>query len=137
MSHSAGLAAFILRISMGVLFIAHGFYLKLIVLGLDNTVSYFESLDLPAFFAYATIAGETLAGLGLILGALTRLAALSMIPVLAGSIIFSHGDNGWLFSNDGGGWEFPAFWIVGCIVQILLGSGPYAMRIPLLSSLEK
>ena len=137
MSGSTGLAALILRLSMGVLFIAHGFYLKLFIFGIDGTIGYFESLGLPGDFAYATIAGETLAGLGLIFGVLTRLAALSMIPVLAGSIMFAHGDNGWLFSNEGGGWEFPAFWIVGCVLQVLLGSGPYTLRVPFLNNLEK
>jgi putative oxidoreductase len=38
-----------------------------------------------------------------------------------------HGAKGWPFVNEGGGWEFPAFWAVALIVQALLGSGAYAL----------
>ena len=35
---------------------------------------------------------------------------------------------GWLFSGQGGGWEFPAFWTIAVIVQALLGDGAFALR---------
>jgi putative oxidoreductase len=34
-----------------------------------------------------------------------------------------HGKNGWLFSNKGGGWEFPAFWAAALFALFLLGDG--------------
>jgi hypothetical protein len=37
-----------------------------------------------------------------------------------------HGAAGFFFSNEGGGWEFPAFWAVTLVVQALLGDGAYA-----------
>jgi putative oxidoreductase len=46
---------------------------------------------------------------------------------LVGAIVFDHGVNGWLFSNAGGGWEFPAFWAVALIVQAFLGDGAFAL----------
>ena len=45
-----------------------------------------------------------------------------------GTIVLVHGANGWLFTNKGGGWEYPAFWTVGLIVLYLLGDGPLALR---------
>ena len=51
-----------------------------------------------------------------------------MIPILIGSIVFGHWDAGWLFSNEGGGWEFPAFWTAALVVQVLLGDGALALR---------
>lgn len=33
-----------------------------------------------------------------------------MVPILLGSIFFAHLDAVWMFSIEGGGWEFPAFW---------------------------
>lgn len=35
-----------------------------------------------------------------------------MIPILLGSIYAPHGAAGFFFSNEGGGWEFPAFWVI-------------------------
>ena len=39
-----------------------------------------------------------------------------------------HLGGGWLFSANGGGWEFPVFWTVMLLVQALLGDGAYALR---------
>lgn len=119
--------AALLRISLGVLALAHGL-LKILVFTPAGTVGFFQSLGLPAFLAYATIAIEVAGGLALILGAYTRYVAVAMIPVLIGSIVFGHWDAGWLFSNEGGGWEFPAFWTAALVVQVLLGDGALALR---------
>ena len=120
-------AATLLRVSLGVLALAHGL-LKILVFTPAGTVGFFQSLGLPAFLAYATIAIEVAGGLALILGAYTRYVAVAMIPVLIGSIVFGHWDAGWLFSNEGGGWEFPAFWTAALVVQVLLGDGALALR---------
>ena len=54
---------------------------------------------------------------------------IPLIDVVLCLIIFFvvHGRNGWMFSNKGGGWEYPAFWTVALIVQSLLGDGPFAL----------
>ncbi|MET4806148.1 DoxX family protein [Limibacillus sp. MBR-115] len=120
-------AALLLRVSLGVLFLAHGL-LKVFVFTPSGTAGFFESLGLPGFLAYLTIIAEVGGGAALILGVFTRLVSLALVPVLIGSIIFAHADTGWLFSNEGGGWEFPAFWAVAMVVQALLGDGPYALN---------
>jgi putative oxidoreductase len=33
-----------------------------------------------------------------------------------------------VFSGNGGGWEFPVFWIAMLVVQALLGDGAFAWR---------
>lgn len=33
-----------------------------------------------------------------------------------------------MISNEGGGWEFPAFWTVTLIVQALLGDGAFSLN---------
>ena len=38
--------------------------------------------------------------------------------------------NGWVFSAEGGGWEYPLFLTVTAVVQSLLGDGAYALRLP-------
>lgn len=123
-------AATLLRISSGVLFLAHGL-LKVNVFTIAGTVGYFESLGLPGLFAYLTIAAEIGGGLALILGVAVRLVSLALIPVLLGAT-WVHSANGWLFSGEGGGWEFPLFWTVIQGVIALLGAGAYAVKIPAL-----
>lgn len=121
-------AAFILRISLGVMTLAHGL-LKVFVFTIPGTVGFFESLGYPGVLAYAVIAGEVLGGVALIAGLWTRYVALALVPILIGATI-THAGNGWLFSNPDGGWEFPAFWTITLIVQALLGGGAFAMRSP-------
>lgn len=117
----------LLRIAMGVLFLAHGPYLKLMVFGLAGTVGFFESLGLPAFTAYLTIAGETAIGIALVLGFQARWAALAGVPIMLGAL-WVHSGAGWVFSSEGGGWEYPAFWTVALVAQFLMGDGAYALK---------
>ncbi len=123
--------AFLLRISFGVLLLAHGL-LKVFVFTLPGTAAYFESIGLPGFTAYLVAIGEILGGLALIAGFLTRIAAALSIPIMIGAT-WAHIGNGWVFSNKGGGWEFPALLIVLAIVVTLQGPGSYALkRVPFL-----
>jgi len=119
-------AAFLLRVSLGVMTLAHGL-LKVFVFTIPGTVGFFESLGYPGLLAYAVITAEVAGGLALIAGLWTRYVALALVPVLIGATI-THAGNGWLFSNPNGGWEFPAFWTVALIVQALLGDGAFAAR---------
>ncbi len=126
----ADYAAFILRVSTGILFLAHGL-MKVFTFTIPGTVGYFESLGLPGFLAYLTIIAELGGGVLLILGIGTRLVSLALIPVLLGAT-WAHSGNGWSFSGAGGGWEYPLFWTVAQASLVLLGAGAYAVRIPAL-----
>lgn len=111
----------LLRLSLGTLALAHGL-LKVLVFTVPGTVGYFESLGLPGFLAYPTILAEVGGGLLLILGIYTRWISLALVPVLLGAT-WVHAGNGWMFSNEGGGWEFPVFWTLALLVQAGLGGG--------------
>lgn len=124
---NADLAATLLRVSLGGLFLAHA-GLKLFVFTPAGTAGYFASLGLPGPLAYLVIAAELFGGLALILGVYTRWVSLALVPILLGSIYAPHGAAGFFFSNEGGGWEFPAFWAVTLVVQALLGGGAYALK---------
>ncbi|EKE84444.1 DoxX family protein [Idiomarina xiamenensis] len=119
-------ATTLLRVSLGVMTLAHGL-MKVFIFTLPGTVSYFESLGLPGFFAYLTIAAEIGGGLALIAGFYTRLISLLLVPVLLGAA-WVHMGNGWVFSNAGGGWEFPIFWTITLLVQAGLGGGKWAVK---------
>jgi putative oxidoreductase len=120
-------AALLLRVSLGAMFLAHGLLLKVLTFTIPGTVGYFQSIGYPGFFAYLVIAGEIGGGIALILGAYTRTVSLLLLPILIGATL-QHAGNGWVFSGNGGGWEFPAFWTVTLLVQALLGGGAYAWR---------
>ena len=124
---NADLAATILRVSLGILFLAHA-WLKLVIFTPAGTVGFFESLGFPGFLAYLVIAAELLGGVALIAGIWTRWVSLALVPILLGSIYAPHGAAGFFFSNEGGGWEFPAFWAIALIVQALLGNGAWAVQ---------
>ncbi len=128
---TAPYAAFLLRVSLGILFLAHG-AMKLFVFTPAGTVEFFASLGLPPALAYLTMLAELGGGALLLAGVVTRWAALALVPLMLGTINFDHGASGWVFSNPGGGWEFPAFWTVTLIVQALLGDGAFALRVPFL-----
>jgi putative oxidoreductase len=96
-----------------------------------STVGFFESLGLLGLLAHVTIAAEIVGGIALILGIGTRLVSLALIPVLLGAT-WVHAGNGWLFSAEGGGWEFPIFWAVVQGAIAALGSGTFALKVPAL-----
>lgn len=122
----ADLAALVLRVSLGVLFLAHGLILKVFTFTIPGTVGYFESIGYPGFLAYLVILGEVGGGLALILGLWTRPISLLLVPILLGATL-QHAGNGWVFSSPNGGWEFPAFWTVLLFVQAILGDGLLAV----------
>lgn len=127
-TNTAPYGAFLLRITLGVALIAHGL-MKVFVFTVPGTVGYFESIGYPGFFAYLIIAGEVGLGTLLGLGVQTRLAALAVVPILLGATL-QHLGNGWVFSAEGGGWEYPAFWTLALFAQALLGPGAFAVRLP-------
>ncbi len=123
---TAPYAALLLRVSLGVMFIAHGL-LKVMVFTLPGTAAFFEQVGFPGWSAYVVTFAELIAGALLILGIQTRWVALATIPILLGAASV-HWGNGWVFSAPNGGWEYPVFWAVVLVVQALLGDGAHALK---------
>jgi putative oxidoreductase len=128
-TRTAPYAALVLRVSLGVMFVAHSLILKHFTYTLPGTAQFFESIGLPAPLAYFTFWAELIGGLALIAGIGSRWVALALIPILAGAT-WVHLGNGWVFSSPNGGWEYPVFLIVVSAVVALLGDGPYALGSP-------
>jgi putative oxidoreductase len=120
------LAAFLLRIALGAMFLAHSLILKLFVFTLPGTAQFFGSIGLPEWSAYVVFMLEALGGFLLILGVQVRLVALALLPVLAGAT-WAHSGNGWMFGYPNGGWEYPLYLTLLAGVQALLGEGAYAL----------
>ncbi len=125
LSGTAEYGAFALRVSLGVIMIAHAL-LKAIVFTMPGTVAFFNSVGFPGALAYPVVAAELFGGIALVLGFQTRIAALGLVPVLLGAATV-HFANGWVFNAPNGGWEYPVFLAVGVVVQSLLGSGAFSI----------
>jgi putative oxidoreductase len=118
------LAATLLRVALGVLYLAHVAQ-KIFIFTLPGTAQFFASLGLPGWLAYLTTAVELAGGVALLAGVRVRTAALVLLPFMLGATL-THLPNGWSFAAPHGGWEYPAFWAVTLVVQALLGAGAYA-----------
>jgi putative oxidoreductase len=121
-------AALLLRVSMGVMFLAHGALLKLGTFGLSGTMGFFGSLGYPPVLGAVVTFAEIGAGIALIAGVGVRTVSLLSVPILIGATI-QHLPAGWMFAGQGGGWEFPAFWTVALLVQAGLGAGAHALDV--------
>ncbi len=117
----------VLRVALGIIYLAHSAYLKVMVFTVPGTVGFFQSLGLPGFAAYATMAVEIIGGIALILGWRVREAAAALTVVSLGAT-WVHAGNGWLFTNEGGGWEYPLFLAVTSFVLVLTGPGAASLR---------
>ncbi len=124
-TRTAPYAALVLRLSLGVMFVAHAL-LKLFVFTLPGTAQFFQSLGLPGPLGYVVFAAELVGGALLIAGYKTRWVAAALVPILLGST-WAHVGNGWVFSAPNGGWEYPLFLTAAAMVQALLGDGAYAL----------
>jgi len=119
--------AMLLRVALGVMFLAHSVVLKLMTYGLPGTAKFFEGAGLPGWLAYLTFICEAAGGVLLVVGVQTRWVALALSPFLLGALFAVHLPNGWVFTGTGGGWEYPAYLFVLCIAQALLGDGVLAL----------
>ncbi len=124
--NTVDLGALVLRVTLGVMYIAHSLVLKYLVFTLPGTAQFFGSLGLPPVLAYIVFWTELIGGILLVLGVWPRFVAIALVPILVGAL-WTHAGNGWVFSAANGGWEYPLFLIVVSAVQGLIGDGAYAL----------
>ena len=124
-NRTAPYAATLLRVSLGIMFIAHAL-LKYVVFTMPGTVKFFESVGLPGPLAYVTVGAELVGGLLILGGVYARYVALALVPILLGAA-WVHAGNGWLFNAPNGGWEYPVFLAVVAVAVGLLGDGKFAI----------
>ena len=117
------LSLFTLRLSLGLIFLIHG-YQKLT--GLEGTISFFSTIGVPIAGITAPLIGavEFLGGLFLILGLLTRISSIIVIIDMIGAIIYVHGTKGFT----GGGFEYPLLMITSAFAILSLGKGKISIQ---------
>ena len=119
-------ALLLLRLSLGVMFLAHA-WLKFGVFTMPGFAGFLGQVGLPAALAWPIVLAEAIGGLALILGVYARAVSVALLPVLLGALMV-HAGNGWVFNAPNGGWEYPAFLAVAALVQALAGDGALALR---------
>ena len=125
-TRTAPYAAFVLRLALGIMFLAHGLT-KVLVFTPAGTAGFFESIGFPGFLAYPVMAFEVIGGLLLVLGVYSRwIAALAVVQLFVAATV--HFGNGWSFTNANGGWEYPIYLCVTALVVALLGDGAFATK---------
>lgn len=118
--------ALILRVGLGTMWIAHAL-LKWFVFTIPGFATWLGTQGLPAAFAWPVFILELVGGLAIVLGIYGRHVALLLVPILLGATRI-HFPNGWVFSNQGGGWEFPVFLVIGSLAYALIGDGAFALK---------
>lgn len=117
---ATAMAIMILRIVVGVVFIAHG-YQKVFIFGHAGVAQGFAGMGVPApgLTSALVAAIELIGGLALLLGIGTRIAAVLLACEMLGAIILVHGRNGFFLPT---GAEF-AFTLLGSLVALAV-AGP-------------
>ena len=122
----AGYGIAILRILVGIIFMAHGSQ-KLFGMfggyGLEGTGQYMASLGLNPGYLMALLSGsaEFFGGLALFLGLLVRPAAVVLIVMLVVAILSVHIHNGLFMANNG--YEFGLALLGAAIAVLFEGAG--------------
>lgn len=119
-------APLVLRILLGLLFLAH-FYWKVVIFpgGLHGWWANLERNGYPAFVPAYVVSAEIFGCLLLIPGVFTRYVALYAMPMMAGAAHFWLVRNGFYFT--GAGAELPLVWLALLGLQVMLGDGPFAI----------
>jgi putative oxidoreductase len=114
---------FALRITLTAIWIAH-FWFKVGYRGMPATVTFFESLGYPSWFAWADVAAESVAIVMLLCGVYVRTLCILLLVILVPATLV------WVpkgFYFVGGGYEFMLTWCILQVVQSLLGPGAFSL----------
>ena len=127
-------AIFIARLALGIVILHHGLQ-KLLGLfggpGFSGTLNFFVQQGVPSIIAFLIIICESFGSIGLILGFLSRLAALGITLIMLGAILLVHLPNGffmnWFGAQQGEGFEFHILAIGLGIVILIKGAGKWSI----------
>jgi putative oxidoreductase len=134
----------LLRLVMGVIFFAHGAQKTFGWFGgygFSGTMGFFtQMMHIPAPFAFLAICAEFLGGLGLILGALGRIAAFGIACNMVVAVLMVHHHFGlfmnWSGQQKGEGFEYHLLAIAIAVVLMARGSGAFSVDRALTSAAE-
>jgi putative oxidoreductase len=124
-----------LRLVLGVIFFAHGAQKALGWFGgygFSGTMGFFTNMmHIPAPFAFLAICAEFLGGIGLILGALGRVAAFGIACNMLVAVLMVHSQFGlfmnWTGQQKGEGFEYHLLVLAIAVTLMVRGSGAFSV----------
>ena len=116
-------ALLILRAALGMMIFVHGYNKAFRGGKLAGTGRWFQSMGMRPGKVHATLAAGTEMGAGvlLVLGLLTQLAAAGLIALMLVAFWTVHRDKGFMITGEG--WEYVALIAVMSLVTAILGPG--------------
>jgi putative oxidoreductase len=128
-------ATSLLRLVVGIVFFAHGAQKMLGWfggLGFSGTMGMFTGyMHIPAPLAFLAMAAEFLGGLGLILGFLTRIAAVGIAVNMVVAVVMVHSSNGffmnWSGAQKGEGFEYHLLALAITTFLMIRGAGAFSL----------
>src|SRR5258707_622762 len=128
-------ATVILRLVLGVVFFAHGAQKMLGWFGgfgFSGTMGFFTgTMHIPAPLAFLAIASEFFGGLGLIVGLLTRIAALGIAATMLVAVATVHSAFGffmnWHGTQKGEGFEYHLLVLAITLFLMIRGAGGFSI----------
>ena len=115
----------ILRVVTGITFALHG-YQKLFVFGVAGVQGAFTKMGAPMPMVTGPLVGslEFFGGIALVIGLLTRLAALGLAIDMLGAIALVHFANGFFLPK---GYEFVLMLFAAALTLAVAGAGGYSV----------
>ncbi len=126
MSRNLNIGLLILRLSIGFMLLLHG--ISKVADGFSGLKGMLAGMGMPEFFAYGALIGEVVAPVLLIIGLLTRPAAVVVAFNMLVAVAMAH--SAAIFSlSSMGGWaiELPMLFFFPAIVLIFTGGGKYSL----------
>jgi len=120
---------------LGVVFIAHGYYVYDVVTSDALSAMITKRLGLPLgdYITSYILLTHFVGGIMLILGVFTRIAAMANLPIMMGAVVLFHFDQGFFLRGviidaargkaDVVGYEYALFVLAATLAQCFLGTG--------------
>ena len=140
MTFSRGLGLAVLRVTLGVIFLMHG-YLTFVHIGPANAAGYTARMGYPAALgpalAWYLIVAHSVGGVLLIVGLFTRWAAAAQLPIMASAFFLHHLRQGFFLTGVvvdpakgvaiAAGYEYTLLVLAATLTLVLAGGGALAL----------
>jgi putative oxidoreductase len=127
MADEVNFALLVLRVSFGLMMVAHGYNHFFRGGRIAGTGRWFESLGMKPGKFHATLASSTEIGAGLLFaaGLFTPLAAAGFVGLMAVAVATLHRKNGFFIVKEG--WEYVTLIAITAICVSTLGAGEWSL----------